>query len=95
MPQQDEIACVKPTGDLTGAASARFHEQLIEAATSGNVTVLVDLIRPSVMDGRSLAALLMARKSVEAAGRSLLVRPGHSEYRDLETVTGLSDIVTE
>ena len=95
MSQQDEMACVKPTGDLTGAASARFHEQLAEAARSNSVTVLVDLIRPAVMDGRSLAALLMERKSVEAAGRTLLVRLGHSEYRDLETVTGLSDIVTD
>ena len=95
MSQQAESNSVKPTGDLTGAASARFHEQLAEASQSGSPTVLVDLIRPSVMDGRALAALLMARKSVEASGRTLLVRPGHSEYRELETVTGLNDIITE
>lgn len=95
MSSQDEAVTVKPNGDLTGAGTTKFHEQLSDAASGASATVLVDLVRPAVMDSRALAVVLMAKKSLEARGRSLQIHLGHSEWAELETVAGLRDIITD
>lgn len=86
---------VKADGDLVGEASVRFKSQLLEALQSNLSEVIVDLARARVINGQGVAAVLMARNSAEAAGRTLKVRLGRSRQAGFAKITGIDAVLIE
>jgi anti-anti-sigma regulatory factor len=86
---------VKANGDLVGEAVPKFKEQLLDALRSDSPNVLVDLARPSAIDGQAIAALLMAQKSAAASDKCLLIKLAHPEWLDFGRLTGLEALLTE
>jgi anti-anti-sigma regulatory factor len=88
-----DLGFVKAPGDLTGPASTTFQSELGAAIQNATGGIVIDLARPSAIDGRAVAALLMARNSADAAGKSLTVHMNH-DWPEFEQITVLADVVT-
>lgn len=88
-----DVLVVKANGDLSGASSDKFKADLLEAVQSAGSGLVVDLARPSVIDGRAVASLLMARRSAAACGKSFEVKLEHPEWRDFPLLTGLTSAI--
>lgn len=86
-----EFLTVKASGDLAGNNSDKFKADLLEAVRSATKGVTVDLARPSLIDGKALAAVLMARRSAVACNKTFNVKLDHPEWREFPIVTGLAD----
>ncbi len=88
-----DFLVVKASGDLTGASSDKFKADLLEAVRSSSSGLVVDLARPSAIDGRALVSLLMARRSAAACGKSFDVKLEHPEWREFPVLSGLADVI--
>lgn len=86
---------VKANGDLVGEAGIRFKNQLREAVRSNQDEIIVDLTRPSAINGPSVAAILMARNSAQAAGKTLKVKLGHSDWTVFAQLAGLDGLLID
>ncbi len=88
-----DFAIVKANGDLVGASSEKFKADLLEAVRSAGSGLIVDLARPSVIDGKAVASLLMARRSAAACNESFDVKLEHPEWREFPVLSGLADVI--
>lgn len=91
---QQPAGYIKPVGDLSGDAAAGLKENLHNALRHSPEDIVVDLARPSVIDGRCLAALLMARNSAEASGRPFQIKLGHEDWVEFQKLDGLREVVS-
>ena len=92
--QDSNTATIKPTGDLTDQGAPDFQKELMSAVATNSGSVLVDLSRPAFISGRSLAAMLMARKSCDANGRTIWIKKG-DQKEEFWALSGLGEIATQ
>lgn len=89
-----DFMVVKAGGDLVGASSDKLKADLLDGVRSAALGLVVDLARPAAIDGKAVAALLMARRSAAACNKSFDVKLEHPEWREFPLLSGLADVIS-
>jgi anti-sigma B factor antagonist len=88
--EEDGTAVVRASGEVDLSVRAEFARMLAQACAGGR-DVVVDLSRTTFMDSAGLHALVTARRSQTAAGRSFVLRNPSASVRGMLTLAGLEE----
>jgi anti-anti-sigma factor len=88
--EEDGTAVVHVAGEIDLSVRAEFARMLAQASAGGR-DVVVDVSRTTFMDSAGLHALVTARHSQTAAGRSLVLRNPSASVRGILTMANLEE----
>lgn len=83
---------IKPAGILDGTQAHSFRSEVSDAVNSGMKLILVDLKDVTFMDSSGLAALVLALKTVRAAGGKFFVCSANEQIKMLFDLTSMTRI---
>jgi anti-sigma B factor antagonist len=89
---QTNFQIIKPTGILDGTQAHHFRNQVNDAVNAGAKLILVDLKDITFMDSSGLAALVLALKTVRAAGGKFSVCSANEQIKMLFDLTSMSRV---
>ncbi len=68
-----DVQVLQPQGILDGTKASQFRQEISNLVDQGAKTILIDFKDVSFMDSSGLGALVLALKTVRAAGSKLMV----------------------
>ncbi|MBD3882675.1 STAS domain-containing protein [Phormidium tenue FACHB-886] len=86
------LQIIKPSGILDGTQANHFRTEVAEAVDSGSNMILVNLKDVPFMDSSGLAALVLALKTVRAAGGKLCVCSVNDQVHMLFELTSMNRV---
>ena len=86
------IKVIQPAGILDGTKGSQFRQEIIELVENGAEIVLVDFQNVTFMDSSGLGALVLALKTVRAAGSKLCVCSINDSIRMLFELTSMDRV---
>ena len=86
------VKVVQPDGILDGLKGAEFRDQITQLVESGAKIVLVDFQQVTFMDSSGLGALVLALKTVRAAGGKLFICSINEQVKMLFELTSMDRV---
>lgn len=86
------VKVVQPDGILDGTKAQEFRQEVSELLNTGVDIVLIDFKDVTFMDSSGLGALVLALKSIRAAGRKLSICSVNEQVRMLLELTGMDRV---
>ncbi|NEO32438.1 MAG: STAS domain-containing protein [Symploca sp. SIO3C6] len=86
------VKVVRPSGILDGTKAASFRQEIADLVESNADIVLVDFSDVSFMDSSGLGALVLALKTVRAAGGKLFICSVNEQIRMLFELTSMDRV---
>lgn len=85
------VKIVQPSGILDGTKGSQFRQEISNIVEKGDI-VLVDFQDATFMDSSGLGALVLALKTVRAAGAKLVVCSINEQIRMLFELTSMDRV---
>ncbi len=86
------VKVVQPTGILDGTQAAEFRQEVSELVESGADIILIDFKDVTFMDSSGLGALVLALKTVRAAGGKMYICSVHEQIKMLFELTSMDRV---
>jgi anti-anti-sigma factor len=86
------IKYIQPSGILDGTKAGQFRQEISDQVESGTDVVLIDFKDVTFMDSSGLGALVLALKTVRAAGCNLVVCSINEQIRILFELTSMDRV---
>ncbi len=86
------VKYIEPSGILDGTKATSFRQQISEQVDGGADVVVVDFKEVTFMDSSGLGALVLALKTVRAAGSQLVVCSINEQIRILFELTSMDRV---
>lgn len=86
------VKVVQPDGILDSVKGTQFREEINQLVESGAKIVLVDFQQVTFMDSSGLGALVLALKTVRAAGGKLFICSINEQVRMLFELTSMDRV---
>ncbi|VXD17810.1 Anti-sigma factor antagonist [Planktothrix serta PCC 8927] len=90
-----DVKILKPHGILDGTKASQFRQDigaLVEDKEAKTITILIDFQDVTFMDSSGLGALVLALKTVRAAGSKLFVCSINEQIRILFELTSMDRV---
>ena len=86
------VKVVQPSGILDGSKAAQFRQEISDLVASNVDLVLIDFKNVSFMDSSGLGSLVLALKTVRAAGGKLFVCSVNEQIKMLFELTSMDRV---
>ncbi|NEQ36537.1 MAG: STAS domain-containing protein [Okeania sp. SIO3I5] len=86
------VKYIEPSGILDGTKATAFRQEISEQVDAGADIVLIDFKAVSFMDSSGLGALVLALKTVRAAGCQLVVCSINEQIKILFELTSMDRV---
>ena len=86
------VKYVEPSGILDGTKATSFRQQISKQVDAGAGVVVIDLKGVTFMDSSGLGALVLALKTVRAAGRKLVICSINEQIKMLFELTSIDQV---
>ena len=86
------VKVVQPIGILDGTQAAHFRQEVIELVESGADIILIDFQEVTFMDSSGLGALVLALKTVRAAGGKMFICSVNEQIQMLFELTSMDRV---
>lgn len=86
------VKYIQPSGILDGTKATSFRQEISEQVDAGADIVLIDFKEVTFMDSSGLGALVLALKTVRAAGSQLVVCSINEQIRILFELTSMDRV---
>jgi anti-anti-sigma factor len=86
------VKVVQPSGILDGTKAGQFRQEISNLVDSGVDVVLIDFQDVTFMDSSGLGALVLALKTVRAAGGKLFICSVNEQIRMLFELTSMDRV---
>ncbi len=86
------VKIVSPSGILDGTQAGAFRQQISDCVEKGSKVVLIDLKDVTFMDSSGLGALVLALKTVRAAGGKLYICSVNEQIKMLFELTSMDRV---
>lgn len=86
------VKIVSPSGILDGTQAGAFRQQISDCVDKGSTVVLIDLKDVTFMDSSGLGALVLALKTVRAAGGKLYICSVNEQIKMLFELTSMDRV---
>ena len=86
------VKLVQPTGILDGTKSGQFRKDINDQVEAGADIVLIDFKDVTFMDSSGLGALVLALKTVRAAGSQLILCSINEQIKILFELTSMDRV---
>jgi anti-sigma B factor antagonist len=86
------IKYIQPSGILDGTKAGQFRQEISDQVESGTDVVLIDFKDVTFMDSSGLGSLVLALKTVRAAGCNLVVCSINEQIRILFELTSMDRV---
>lgn len=86
------VKIVQPAGILDSAKGSEFRAEISQLVEAGTKTVLVDFQNVTFMDSSGLGALVLALKTVRAAGGKLFICSINEQVKMLFELTSMDRV---
>ncbi|MCP2729195.1 STAS domain-containing protein [Limnofasciculus baicalensis] len=86
------VKVVQPDGILDGTKAAQFRQEISDLVASNVDLVLIDFKNVTFMDSSGLGSLVLALKTVRAAGGKLFVCSVNEQIRMLFELTSMDRV---
>lgn len=86
------VKVVQPTGILDGTKSSQFRKDINDQVEAGADIVLIDFKDVTFMDSSGLGALVLALKTVRAAGCQLILCSINEQIKILFELTSMDRV---
>ncbi len=87
-----DVKVVRPTGILDGTKASQFRKEISDQVEANAEVVLIDFQDVTFMDSSGLGALVLALKTVRAAGSTLVVCSINEQIRILFELTSMDRV---
>ncbi len=87
-----DFKVLEPQGILDGTKATQFRQEISHMVDGGADTILIDFQDVSFMDSSGLGALVLALKTVRAAGSKLVVCSINEQIRILFELTSMDRV---
>lgn len=87
-----DVKVLQPQGILDGTKATQFRQEISDSVLAGAKTVLIDFQDVTFMDSSGLGALVLALKTVRAAGSKLVVCSINEQIRILFELTSMDRV---
>ncbi|MGB3533489.1 MAG: STAS domain-containing protein [Microcoleaceae cyanobacterium] len=87
-----DVKVLQPKGILDGTKATQFRQDISEIVSAGTKIVLIDFQDVTFMDSSGLGALVLALKTVRAAGSMLVVCSINEQIRILFELTSMDRV---
>lgn len=86
------VKVVQPSGILDGTKAGQFRQEVSDLVDSGADLVLIDFQDVTFMDSSGLGALVLALKTVRAAGSKLYICSVNEQIKMLFELTSMDRV---
>lgn len=86
------VQVLQPQGILDGTKASQFRQEISNLVDQGAKTILIDFKDVSFMDSSGLGALVLALKTVRAAGSKLMVCSINEQIKILFELTSMDRV---
>lgn len=86
------IKFVEPSGILDGTKASEFRQEISNGVESGAEMILIDFKSVTFMDSSGLGALVLALKTVRAAGTKLFICSVNEQINMLFELTSMDRV---
>ena len=86
------VKIIQPSGILDGTKASQFRQEISDLVEAGADVVLIDFQDVTFMDSSGLGALVLALKTVRAAGSQLVVCSINEQIRILFELTSMDRV---
>ncbi|MBD1892692.1 MULTISPECIES: STAS domain-containing protein [unclassified Coleofasciculus] len=86
------VKIVQPSGILDGMKATQFRQEISDIVENGGNMVLIDFKDVTFMDSSGLGALVLALKTVRAAGGKLFICSINEQVRMLFELTSMDRV---
>ncbi|NEO70265.1 STAS domain-containing protein [Moorena sp. SIO3H5] len=86
------VKVVQPTGILDGTQAADFREEVKTLVESGETIILINFQDVTFMDSSGLGALVLALKTVRAAGGKMFICSVNEQIKMLFDLTSMDKV---
>ncbi|NEP55584.1 MAG: STAS domain-containing protein [Symploca sp. SIO2G7] len=86
------VKVVRPSGILDGTKAGQFRQEITKLVESNVDIVLIDFADVTFMDSSGLGALVLALKTVRAAGGKLFICSVNDQIRMLFELTSMDRV---
>ncbi|MDJ0553795.1 MAG: STAS domain-containing protein [Microcoleaceae cyanobacterium MO_207.B10] len=86
------VKYIQPSGILDGTKATQFRQEISEQVEAGADIILIDFQDATFMDSSGLGALVLALKTVRAAGCQLVVCSINEQIRILFELTSMDRV---
>ncbi|MEW6495053.1 MAG: STAS domain-containing protein [Cyanobacteriota bacterium] len=86
------VKVVKPSGILDGTKAGQFRQEISNLVDSGVDIVLIDFQDVTFMDSSGLGALVLALKTIRAAGSKLYICSVNEQIKMLFELTSMDRV---
>ncbi|MBE9119145.1 STAS domain-containing protein [Lusitaniella coriacea LEGE 07157] len=86
------IKFVEPSGILDGTKASEFRQEISNSVESGAEMILIDFKGVTFMDSSGLGALVLALKTVRAAGTKLFICSVNEQINMLFELTSMDRV---
>jgi anti-sigma B factor antagonist len=86
------VKIIQPSGILDGTKASQFRQEISDLVEAGADVVLIDFTDVTFMDSSGLGALVLALKTVRAAGSQLVVCSINEQIRILFELTSMDRV---
>ncbi|NEP48134.1 MAG: STAS domain-containing protein [Moorea sp. SIO3C2] len=86
------VKVVQPTGILDGTQASDFRQEVSELVESGGDIILIDFQDVTFMDSSGLGALVLALKTVRAAGSRMYICSVNEQIKMLFELTSMDRV---
>ncbi|MFP4007651.1 MAG: STAS domain-containing protein [Spirulinaceae cyanobacterium] len=86
------VKYVEPSGILDGTKASEFRQEISESVEKGAAIILIDFNDVTFMDSSGLGALVLALKTVRAAGIKLYICSINDQIKMLFELTSMDRV---
>jgi anti-anti-sigma factor len=86
------IKFIEPSGILDGTKASEFRQEIIDGVSNGAETILIDFKDVTFMDSSGLGALVLALKTVRAAGTKMYICSINEQIKMLFELTSMDRV---
>ncbi|NEO01695.1 MAG: STAS domain-containing protein [Moorea sp. SIO1F2] len=86
------VKVVQPTGILDGTQAASFRQEVAELVESNADIILIDFKDVTFMDSSGLGALVLALKTIRAAGSKMYICSVNEQIKMLFELTSMDRV---
>ena len=91
-PMSTLVKVVQPTGILDGTKAGQFREEISQLVENKAEVVLIDFKEVTFMDSSGLGALVLALKTVRAAGGKMFICSVNDQIKVLFELTSMDRV---
>ncbi len=92
MSMSNPLKVVEPAGILDGTKAAEFRREISDCVDQGAQAILIDFKNVTFMDSSGLGALVLALKTVRAAGKMLALCSINDQIKMLFELTSMDRV---